>query len=236
MLALEVERLNLVDERREPEFSSAVQIRVQRDGQFVFILDPSIPFQRILRFLEKKWNESNKFFKSTKIIIDLGLRPFRFDEVVELRDMLINKWQVTVTELRLGHRFDSFFEWASKQIGIPIYQIPVRESTPEPVIIRQTCRSGTRIEAPQDCFILGDVNPGAEIVAGRDIIVFGVLRGIAHAGAKGDHNAKIWALSIEPSQIRIADLMAIPPKNDKHEPKRYEVAQIKDGKIQVISF
>ncbi|MEJ5299768.1 MAG: septum site-determining protein MinC [Thermodesulforhabdaceae bacterium] len=219
------------------EFSHAVQIRAQRDGQFVFILDPSLPFQMILRYLEKRWEESNRFFKSAKIVIDLGLRPFRFDEIIALRDLLKNQWHANVTELRLGHRFDSFFEWASKQIGIPIHQIPFQEKEPEPVIIKQTCRSGTRIETPQDCVVLGDVNPGAEIIAGRDIIVFGVLRGIAHAGAYGNRDSKIWALSIEPSQLRIADLVAMPPREDKPpQTKRYEIAEIKDDRIQVTSF
>ncbi|MCX7823035.1 MAG: hypothetical protein N2260_06305 [Syntrophobacterales bacterium] len=224
-------------DNREPT-AVAVQIRAQRDGQFVFVLDPSLPFQMILRYLEKRWEESNKFFRSAKIVIDLGLRPFRFDEILALRDLLKNKWHATITELRLGHRFDSFFEWASRQIGIPIHQIPIQEKEPEPVIIRQTCRSGTRVEAPQDCIVLGDVNPGAEVIAGRDIIVFGVLRGMAHAGAYGNTAAKIWALSIEPSQIRIADLVAIPPRQDKSslQSKRYEVAEVRDGQIQVISF
>ena len=221
----------------EKEFAHAVQVRAQRDGQFVFILDSSLPFQMILKYLEKRLEESNRFFRSAKIIIDLGLRPFRFDEVVTLRDLLKNHWQAHITELRLGHRFDSFFEWASKLIGIPIYQIPVQEKEPEPVIIKQTCRSGTRIEAPQDCVILGDLNPGAEIIAGRDIIVFGVLRGIAHAGAYGNRESKIWALSIEPSQLRIADLVAIPPRQDRSShTKRYEIAEIRDDQIQVISF
>ncbi len=213
-----------------------VQIRAQRDGQFIFILDPSMPFQMILRYLEKKRKTSNNFFKSAKIILDLGSRPFRIDEVTAIRDMLRRQWGVKIVELRLGHSLDSFFEWASKQIDIPIKQIPVAEFSMEPVVIRHTCRSGTRIEAPVDCIILGDVNPGAEVIAGRDIIVFGVLRGIAHAGAMGNREAKIWALSIEPNQIRIADLVAMPPQDDKHQPKRYEVAQIRDDQIQVLTF
>ncbi len=213
-----------------------VQIRAQRDGQFILILDPSMPFQMILRYLEKKGKTSNNFFASAKIILDLGSRPFRVDEVTAIRDMLRKQWRAKIVELRLGHSLDSFFEWASKQVDIPIRQIPVAEYSMEPVVIRHTCRSGTRIEAPMDCIILGDVNPGAEVIAGRDIIVFGILRGIAHAGAMGNREAKIWALSIEPNQLRIADLVAMPPQNDKHQPKRYEVAQIKDDQIQVLTF
>ena len=72
-----------------------------------------------------------------------------------------------------------------------------------------------RIVSPSDCVVLGDVNPGAEIIAEGDVVVFGALRGLAHAGAGGERTARIWALSIEPNQIRIADLVAVPPRGVK---------------------
>ena len=105
-----------------------------------------------------------------------------------------------------------------------------------PVIVRNTCRSGVRIVSPSDCVVLGDVNPGAEIIAEGDVVVFGALRGLAHAGAGGERTARIWALSIEPNQIRIADLVAVPPRGIKPVPTRFEVAEIQNGVIQVISL
>ncbi len=58
------------------------------------------------------------------------------------------------------------------------------------------------------------------------MVVIGTLRGIAHAGAGGRVRQRIWALSIEPSPIRIADLVACPPRGGKPVPKRFEVAEI----------
>ena len=55
--------------------------------------------------------------------------------------------------------------------------------------------------------VLGDVNSGAEVIAGENIVVLGTLRGLAHAGAKGNKEAIICAGSIEVSQIRIADIV-----------------------------
>jgi septum site-determining protein MinC len=104
------------------------------------------------------------------------------------------------------------------------------------LIIRNTCRSGMRVVSDGDCVVLGDVNPGAEIIAGGDVIIFGNLRGVAHAGAAGDRSARIWALSIEPSQIRIADIVAVPPRGGKPTPKRFEIAEIQDNLIGVITF
>jgi len=104
------------------------------------------------------------------------------------------------------------------------------------MIVRGTCRSGTLVESQSDCIVLGDVNPGAEVIAVGDIIVFGRLRGVAHAGATGNRSACIWAISIEPSQLRIADLVALPPRGDKPVPKRFEMAEIQDNMIQVITL
>jgi len=84
--------------------------------------------------------------------------------------------------------------------------------------------------------VLGDVNPGAEVIAVGNVIVFGNLRGVAHAGAGGDRSARIWALSIEPSQLRIADLVAVPPRGGKPAAKRYEIAEIQDNLIEVITL
>ena len=103
------------------------------------------------------------------------------------------------------------------------------------MIVRSTCRSGVRIVSPSDCLILGDVNPGAEIIAMGDIVVFGSLRGVAHAGSGGNRSARIWALSIEPNQIRIADLVAVPPKGGKPTPRRFEIAEIQNNLIEVIT-
>jgi septum site-determining protein MinC len=69
---------------------------------------------------------------------------------------------------------------------------------------------------------LGDVNPGAELVAGGNIIVWGRLRGVAHAGAMGDTD-------LSPTQLRIADKISIsPPKKGKACP---EIAQLEDGQV-----
>ena len=119
--------------------------------------------------------------------------------------------------------------------------LPRRVETPptpddSALVIRNTCRSGTRIVSQKDCVILGDVNPGAEVIAVGDIIIFGNLRGVAHAGAAGDRSARIWALSIEPNQIRIADIVAVPPRGNKPTPRRFEIAEIQDNRIEVITL
>lgn len=73
----------------------------------------------------------------------------------------------------------------------------------EALIIKNTCRSGEVVEYPGDVVVFGDVNPGAEIVAGGDVLVLGALRGTAHAGAKGNLKAIIFALNMESHRLQI---------------------------------
>ena len=77
------------------------------------------------------------------------------------------------------------------------------------VILPHSLRSGFRREYGGSVVVLGDVNPGVEIVAGGDIIVMGALRGVAHAGAYGNTSAIVWARPIASAQIRIADALAL---------------------------
>lgn len=74
-------------------------------------------------------------------------------------------------------------------------------------VIDGSLRSGKRVEFDGSLVILGDVNAGAEIIAKEHIIVLGVLRGLAHAGAKGNREAMVIANEIDVAQIRIADIV-----------------------------
>lgn len=74
-------------------------------------------------------------------------------------------------------------------------------------IVDTSLRSGKKVEYEGSVVILGDVNAGAEVIAENHIIILGTLRGLAHAGAKGNRKAIIAAGSIETTQIRIADIV-----------------------------
>jgi septum site-determining protein MinC len=102
------------------------------------------------------------------------------------------------------------------------------------VLVRHTLRSGRSVRHAGHVIIIGDVNPGAEVVAGGDIVVWGRLRGVAHAGApgsstEGDNGAVVCALDLSPTQLRIAEHIATSPAR-KGEPKP-EMARIKNGQI-----
>lgn len=98
--------------------------------------------------------------------------------------------------------------------------------------IRSTLRSGKRVEFSGNIVIIGDVNPGAHIIADGNVVVIGALRGVVHAGAAGNREAFVVANNLEPMQLRIADLIAIPPDEGHDEkPDISEIAFIKENYI-----
>lgn len=82
----------------------------------------------------------------------------------------------------------------------------------EPLRIHQgTLRAGDHLESEGSLLVLGDVNPGARVEARGHVLVWGTLRGVAHAGNRGDHSARITALQLRPVQLRIAEAVARGP-------------------------
>jgi septum site-determining protein MinC len=80
-------------------------------------------------------------------------------------------------------------------------------ATSETMFYRHSLRSGQKVEFNGSIVVLGDVNSGAEVIAGENVVVLGTLRGLAHAGAKGNKEAIICAGSINVSQIRISNIV-----------------------------
>lgn len=94
---------------------------------------------------------------------------------------------------------------AAPSAPLPPTLLPVATPT---LLHRGTLRGGQSLQHVGNIVIVGDVNPGAELVAAGEIIVVGALRGTAHAGAQGDGTARVVALVLEPTQLRIATLIA----------------------------
>ncbi len=98
------------------------------------------------------------------------------------------------------------------------------------LLLQETIRSGRSVYHHGHVVIIGDVNPGAEIIAGGHVIVWGKLRGMVHAGAYGDATAFICALELIPTQLRISDQIAISPGDRRKKPLP-EMVSIHDGQL-----
>jgi len=101
------------------------------------------------------------------------------------------------------------------------------------LMIRRSLRSGQSISFDGNIVIMGDVNPGSEVCASGDIVVFGCLRGVAYAGANGKQDARVVALRLMPTQLRIADRIARSPDGEVQAPLSPEAAFLRDGAIVI---
>ena len=117
---------------------------------------------------------------------------------------------------------------------------PTQQQPPEPprereerAYLHEGClRSGDCLEHDATVVVLGDVNPGARIRAAGDVIVWGRLRGMAHAGCRGDAAACIAALQLQPQQVRIAAATALGP-GEQAPPGQPEQAVQRNGRIVI---
>ncbi len=105
------------------------------------------------------------------------------------------------------------------------------------IFYRGTLRSGQTLEAEDSLVIIGDVNPGAKVIAGGNIVIIGALYGSVIAGSKNNIDAFVMALSMDPIQIQIADCIARSTDHSKHNTKKKEamIATVSNGQIYVES-
>jgi septum site-determining protein MinC len=179
--------------------------------------------------------ERPTFYQSARIVLDAGSHILGVNELAPLRDILsehgITLWAVlsnsstteqTAQNLGLATRIS---KPKPKDVIEPVDSV----SEEKALWIQHTLRSGTRIEFLGNVIVFGDVNPGAEIIAGGSVLVWGRLRGLVHAGANGNDNAVVGALEFSPMQLRIAGKIAVSPK--KNAKGKLEIAKLKDGNL-----
>ena len=112
----------------------------------------------------------------------------------------------------------------------------VVEALPSTLYHAATLRGGQVLHHTGNIVVVGDVNPGAELIASGDILVFGRLGGIAHAGAQGDDSARIFALDLAPTQLRIATSIAAEAEPKRRSAPLPEAAVARDGRIIVLTL
>ncbi|MFM6183864.1 MAG: septum site-determining protein MinC [Dolichospermum sp.] len=140
----------------------------------------------------------------------------------QLQDLAetLNTYQIQLKSVATSRRQTAI---AACTLGYSVEQIPLETSltadfqtTPAPLAdalyLQMTVRSGVEIRHGGTVIILGDINPSGIIIADGDILVWGRLRGVAHAGAAGNRESLIMALQMEPTQLRIADAVARAPE------------------------
>ena len=217
------------------EVTSIVQIKGIRDGLLATFSDAAWEDQHLA--LITTIDEKPAFFQGARLAMDVGNQVLKVNDLVELRDQLSERnvalWAV-VSESPTTEQTSQLLGLAtriSKPRPEEQRQFADTISDDTALFISKTIRSGTRIEYPGNVVIVGDVNPGAEVIAEGNVVVWGRVRGVIHAGAKGNREAFICALDLSANQLRIADEVSAMLKPQK-DPKP-EIASINsEGKLQ----
>lgn len=165
------------------------------------ILDDSLPFADLLEEILKKFKDSDKFFKNARIALSFEGRELDEEEQFAIIELIEQNTSIDIVcvlerdELRDAYFAEKIKRFDDEQAG----------KTGE--FYKGTLRSGQVIECETSLIVLGDVNPGAKIIAKGNIVVLGSLRGNAYAGASGNDKSFIAALDMDPVQLKIGNVI-----------------------------
>ena len=197
------------------------------------------PLGTVLEEMDTRLGAKASFFVGGRVALRVGDRNLSAEQLQAIGNQL-QSHGVTLWAVESEHPatcaaaedlgLETNLHPAARSVSPTPEQIPREELTG--LLIRRTLRSGQAVRHAGHVTLIGDVNPGAEIVAGGDIVVWGRLRGIAHAGAMGDEGAIICALELAPSQIRISSHVARPPERSR-SPRIPEIASVQGDRVIV---
>ncbi|MBD1872152.1 septum site-determining protein MinC [Nodosilinea sp. FACHB-131] len=212
-----------------PPIDPRTQLRLRNDGEHLVLLMPNGPqaeaeggalgWGELLQHFKQRLNGSEPFWQPNTVV-HLAAR----DRLLDARQLQALEEILTAAQLTLKRVATSRRQTAMAAVAAgysvdqlaaedTLVQSPPAPGKPlaEPLYLQTTVRSGVEIRHPGTIVVLGDVNPGSSLVAEGDILVWGRLRGMAHAGSGGDRSRCIMALQMHPTQLRLADLVARAP-------------------------
>jgi len=196
-----------------------VGISMKKD-EIVIRISEGAEYKEALECLNKKIPALKKLYKTEKTPICVVGKVLKNKEIEEIKKVIQAEIDVEVT-------FDS-----PKTLGLhgikKVFEKDIENS--ETKFCKGSLRSGQRIEFEGSLVILGDVNSGAEVIAGENIVVLGDLRGLAHAGAKGNKKAIIATHRIDCPQIRIANIVRELEKEEIAE-NTYQYAYVEKDSV-----
>lgn len=198
---------------------NCITINLKKDYIIIKIQEDA-DYETIIASFRKKLPDLKKLYKNEKTPIKISGKVLKNKEIDEIQELIKEKIDVDI-------EFDM-----PKSLGLAsikkTYQSEIAIS--ETKYHRGTLRAGQRMEVEGSLVILGDVNSGAEVMATDNIVVLGALRGLAHAGAKGNTQAIIAAGLMDCVQLRIANVVKEIDR-DEEPMHKHAIASIEEDKI-----
>ena len=231
--------------------SKEVIIKSNKYG-IILALDPELPFDQLLALTREKFRESGGFFKDAKMALGFEGRRLSLQEeqlmaeavmencalqIVSILDSNKDLEELMQERVEAAQILNSTMSTLNSQT---VQQAEVPQAGAG--FYKGNLRSGQTLECETSVTLIGDVNPGAKIISGGNIVVLGSLKGNACAGAAGGENCFIFALDMRPIQLQIGDLIAKSPDPEKGtlrlhrkkaESNQYapKIAVVRDGYI-----
>lgn len=192
-----------------------VNFRGIKEGVYIFIKEGN--FKDIKMELKQKLKKSINFFEGSDI---LGVKSENLSEVEidKLLKILEDDYELNVSNVGLPPHVDKPETYTGINEGMAKF-------------INSTVRSGQVIQYDGNLVILGDVNPGALVEAKGNIIILGTLRGVVHAGIDGNSDAIVAAYNLQPTQLRIANVIGRRPDGEIVASSLPEVARVRNEEV-----
>lgn len=196
---------------------NCVSINLKKN-EIIIKLNEEAEQAEIMIALTKKLTELKKLYQDEKTPIIVTGKILKNKEIDEIQELIKSKIDVEIDfDMPKGLGLHSIKKTFEKEIAIS-----------ETKFHRGSLRSGQKVEAEGSLVIIGDVNSGAEVIASENIIILGALRGLAHAGAKGNKQAIIAAGLVDTVQIRIANVVKEIDRDEEPMHKQAYVSVIED--------
>jgi septum site-determining protein MinC len=217
---------------------ASVTFRATVNG-LIIIMSEEDCFESIFEQIEKKVASAGKFFKGASLAVKYRGKKLSKDEESKISELMTSK---TGAEIK---SFEEDMEIpATAQAPAPAHQrVKIRKyffnGIEEGItkFYRGTVRSGQLINFDGNLVVIGDVNPGGEVIATGNVIIMGSLRGIVHAGADGNKSAVVVAFNLQPTQLRIADVITRSPDEKSNRGVLIpELAFVKDDMVYIERF
>lgn len=210
-----------------------ITLKSSADGLIISLSDG--PWSKVLAelALELERPRAAEIFRASRVRIETGeraLTPLQVEELawlLELHDMKF-EWGTNGTQAPLPGLNEQPPATIPPAINVAIWE--------DAALCPRTLRGGQAIRYAGHVVVMGDVNPGAEVVAAGDVVVWGRVRGVVHAGASGDVSAVVCGLLLAPTQLRIANFIARSPDELIHAQRGPETARVRDGRIMIESW
>jgi len=222
---------------------STVSIKGTREGLTITLGSGDLPL--LLEDLAQHLTTQGAFFRGGMAALHVGDRLITSEDLSRVNDLLAQHEMV----LRTVVTTNTVTQQVARVMGLRLVdqEPPQEPSTPRQAppnvahpadgtkgtLVRHLVRSGQVIRHTGHVVVIGDVNPGAEIVAGGDVVIWGRLQGTVHAGSMGNSLAVVCALEFNPLQLRIGDLIARPEEGERPRQSHPEVAYVRDNMIVV---